>query len=263
MAKSKRLYEDISSAVFSLWQSTRIALEVETFCAFIDTECEVPWMSIALPAARMLSRRQALSAVVRLKALFEERKRKLRFEIVEQCWPGIPEILLCSGLKQTERAPIMICTPGSFCKSPTKMPVGLVTHTSSENEIVRYVATQREAYGVTDSAVSLEQEAGALRRDIANQRNVCATVELSGEPAGCALTMGFGGVCELAGVGTIAKYRRRGVGLSVSSFLLERHFLSGGRFAWLTPGGPESEALYKKLGFSRIGAYQLNFEIDE
>jgi ribosomal protein S18 acetylase RimI-like enzyme len=66
---------------------------------------------------------------------------------------------------------------------------------------------------------------------------------------------------ELAGVWASPGYRRHGHARTVCAALLRRFFLDlGGELAWLSAGDEDSEALYRTLGFTRVGT-QLNYAL--
>jgi GNAT superfamily N-acetyltransferase len=96
----------------------------------------------------------------------------------------------------------------------------------------------------------------------------CATIalaELDGEPAGTAYTLrtdGSAGPClYLAGVAVLAAARRRGVGATVSSWLLERGFGAGAELAHLNPDTDAAARLYGRLGFTETPGHDIYVDI--
>jgi GNAT superfamily N-acetyltransferase len=90
------------------------------------------------------------------------------------------------------------------------------------------------------------------RQGIAARSLRCALATVEAQPAGVGTTTPLAGVAELAGVGTLERFRRRGIASAVSSVLLADHFRDGD-VAWLSAGDDAAEAVYRKLGFERAG----------
>jgi predicted GNAT family acetyltransferase len=65
-----------------------------------------------------------------------------------------------------------------------------------------------------------------------------------------------GDICEIAGIGTLARFRRRGAGSAVSAALAADHFSRGGALAWLTAADEAARRVYLGIGFRPTGARQ-------
>jgi GNAT superfamily N-acetyltransferase len=100
----------------------------------------------------------------------------------------------------------------------------------------------------------------ALRRDIAAGAAAACLAWRGGEAVGAGSVQIARGVCELVGIGTLPKHRRRGAATAVSAWLVRGHFAAGGELAWLTAGDEAAEAVYQRIGFRRLGSDQLNFD---
>jgi predicted GNAT family acetyltransferase len=61
------------------------------------------------------------------------------------------------------------------------------------------------------------------------------------------------GVAELAGLGVLEGFRRRGIGAAVTAELTRRALASGTRLVWLTPGDEGAERIYARAGFAVEG----------
>lgn len=99
-----------------------------------------------------------------------------------------------------------------------------------------------------------------LRPDMASSISSRMSVENQTNRGGSG---GVGTFCtgnsELAGVGTLPAFHRRGIAAAVSSALLAEHFAGGGR-AWLSAAGEVARALHAKIGFQDAGV-QLNYTL--
>jgi GNAT superfamily N-acetyltransferase len=69
------------------------------------------------------------------------------------------------------------------------------------------------------------------------------------------------GVSELAGIGTKAAFRNRGVASSVVSRLVEHAALRGVALLWLTPEDEAAERIYARSGFARDGGMMVHISM--
>jgi GNAT superfamily N-acetyltransferase len=157
--------------------------------------------------------------IKRLQALYRTRREPLRIEFHESAWPGLGVALEAAGFEPESRNPLMACSPEAF----RPMTAGPIT--------VRFEAADPE-------------HPGRMR----------AIGTIDGVVGGHASLGGIEGVAELYGVVTEPAFRRRGVASALCSALLQWHFDRGGSLAFLDAENPGAEALYRRLGFTAIGA---------
>ncbi len=86
----------------------------------------------------------------------------------------------------------------------------------------------------------------------------CILARLDGVPAGAGSTLAAAGVAELAGIGTLARFRARGIGSAVTARLAADLFATGTGTAWLTAGSNAAGRVYERLGFRPLEAFQRN-----
>src|SRR5439155_6150810 len=60
------------------------------------------------------------------------------------------------------------------------------------------------------------------------------------------------GVSELAGLGVVEQYRRRGIGAAITSWLAQAAFDNGAEEVFLTPAGEAQERIYGRVGFTPV-----------
>jgi ribosomal protein S18 acetylase RimI-like enzyme len=88
---------------------------------------------------------------------------------------------------------------------------------------------------------------------------------LDGDPVGTAYTLRSDGAAGpslyLAGVAVLPAARRRGIGIALSSWLLERGFAAGAEFAHLNPDTDEAARIYARLGFVETTGLDIYVDI--
>lgn len=199
------------------------------------------------------------TAVVALVAAFAGARREPRLEFFAERWPGLAPALEVAGFRRELEAPVLAsdrAPPG------VDAPGGvLLLGRGTDPGLVRAaLARASQAFGMGDTADP--GELAQFRLDLAEGATVAAVRLEGGEPVAGACLVGVGaGDAELAGVWTRDGHRRRGHARAVCAYLL-RMFLgvNEGGLVWLTAGGPGSEALYRGLGFNRVGT-QLDYAL--
>ena len=158
-------------------------------------------------------------AIRRLRARYRALHDPLRIEFNEEGWPGLGTALEHEGFVLESRNPLMACRPATF------RPRGAASVEMRFLEVdPRHPSTQRVAG------------------------------EIDGIVAGRASLGSIDGVAELYAVVTDPPYRRRGVAATLCSALISRHFEDGGALVFLDAENEGAVALYRRLGFTLIGA---------
>jgi predicted GNAT family acetyltransferase len=63
---------------------------------------------------------------------------------------------------------------------------------------------------------------------------------------------------EIAGVGTLPAYRRRGLASAVTAALAIDAFDRGIEVVWLSAADVDVAAMYARIGFRRVGTYVIS-----
>lgn len=184
---------------------------------------------------------------------FQSRNRRPRLEFCRELWPGVPSLLEGAGFELEIAAPIMLLPREGWLPIEPVIPSHLAV--GSEAGELRKIANV--AFGMPDddtadnSSTAEQLDTGSL---------LGALCEIDGKAVGCGYAQGNQTVREIAGIGTLPDFRRRGIASSVITTLLTKFFLDGGKVAWLTPGDDGAEAVYTKLGF-KPAATQVNYRL--
>ena len=183
---------------------------------------------------------------------FQAYDRMPRMELIREIRKPLIELLLKEGFEIECELPIMICTEETFLPQ-TNPAIGLefVTQASDPVPFMR-VADQAFEHDEPITPERIESMRQSLRRGT----SWAALARIDGQPAAVATLVVSDSVAELAGVGTLPEFRRRGAALTVSTFLLEE-FFKHGEIVWLSAGDETAQAVYERLGFRLLGT-QVN-----
>jgi ribosomal protein S18 acetylase RimI-like enzyme len=216
----------------------RDAVGAGPFTAFFKPGDPMRFLNYAIPEERA---RVTAADVDALAEPFEARGRLPRLEYVESEAPGLAQALEAGGYACEARLDLMTCTPETLLSPPR--PAGLRLErvdASSPPETVRtLVRTQRAAFG----------EPGEGDGPVGASVGMLAT--LDGEPAAAGLfTAPEDGLTEIAGLGTLEPFRRRGIAAALTAALAGTAFSGGVQIAFLTPGDDDTRRVYERAGFA-------------
>lgn len=229
----------------------RDVANVGPFRAFISGSREV-LMNLAVPVAACDDWAGAIAA---LTAHFEAADRLPRLEYFAELYPDLARALEAAGYSRDMTAPVM--TLDASARAWPSPDAGLdlrFVRSDAPSEIDAYVAMQANAYGEGGADWAPMLASGILEGDM---RVLAAWRD--DKPIAGATLMPADAAAELAGVGTVPAFRRRGLALAVCESLLADHADRGGRLVWLS-AGPETGSLYRRLGFRQVGT-QLNYRL--
>jgi ribosomal protein S18 acetylase RimI-like enzyme len=190
----------------------------------------------------------------------------LAIEWVEEVTPGLGDLAHGYGLA-TERYPLLVLTRDAFRAAPPPAEVQLVVAAAAaELGLARAVA--HVAFGFGGTAVG---EAGPAERDAtaagadpdhlawfaddaAAGRTITITAAVGSDGVvATGVVKPVGDAAEVMGVATLPAFRRRGLGLAVTSALVEAAFDRGVDLVLLSADGDDVARVYERLGFRRIG----------
>jgi ribosomal protein S18 acetylase RimI-like enzyme len=217
----------------------RRRVQVEGFDAFFHPRTDNRHLNFAMP------RPDEPRAVAEMVDAFEAAERMPRVEWVQEAAPDLEGVLAEAGFTEELRTPVMTSTaPGALEPLPGLAFEAVTAH--AEPDLIRtFLTTQREPFGaeadaVTDADVDgFTMGGGAL------------LARLEGEPAAAGLyTEPAEGLAELAGIGVLDHFQRRGIGARLTAELARHAFARGDvEVAFLTPGGEATGRVYERAGF--------------
>jgi predicted GNAT family acetyltransferase len=179
-------------------------------------------------------------ALETIRQAFAAENRWLSVELIEEANPGLAEVLAANGMTIASRPPLLTVETGALraLELPEKVTVSVVESAEDQAKV-----------GAVASAAYEDELASPFQPDPANGGSVL--VRWDGVPvATAAWTAVADGVTEVAAVGTLHEYRRRGLGAIATAAAAQAGFeRCGATLAWLTPGDDGADRVYRGIGF--------------
>ena len=206
------------------------------FEAYLHRRDRLRFLNYAVPLERATV---GIEEAAELAAVFEARERVPRLEFVESEAPGLASVLEAAGYELEARLDLMTCTPAALRRpsGPAGVQLEVIEGEDPSARVLR--VTQRAAFGAPDEGADHGMGASV---------GILAT--LDGEPAaGGVFTAPEDGLAELAGIGTLPQFRRRGLAAALTGALAAEAFSRGVEIAFLTPGDADTRRVYERAGF--------------
>jgi ribosomal protein S18 acetylase RimI-like enzyme len=194
-----------------------------------------------------------------------ERQRALgvpeSFEWTADVSPALRAAVEAAGLSVAEYPLMALLDEGQPPRLPDGVTLRLVT---PDDDLARIGAVAAVAFGVPGTAAGPEgvdalaraelssEMAGFVRERLRAGRTVTAAAFTAEGPVATGSYQPVGNVSEVAGVGTLPAYRRRGLGAAVTGLLVEDARRRGIQTIFLTAGSEDVARIYHQLGFRRI-----------
>lgn len=181
-------------------------------------------------------------ALETVRTAFAAEGRWLNAELIEEANPGLADALAENGMTIVSRPPLLTVEPAGLLTPD--LPVEVTV------DVVTTPAEQSEVDAVAVAAYEAEELASPFQPDPVNGGSLL--VRWDGAPAATAAwTAVADGVTEVAGVGTIHKYRRRGLAAIATAYATKAAIERGGAtLAWLTPGDDGADRVYRSIGYT-------------
>jgi ribosomal protein S18 acetylase RimI-like enzyme len=211
------------------------------------------WANLAMPIRPPADLDEVTAAVKELRRRFAERGRTPRFLFKEPFFPGLASMLEQAELTLAEREPLMVCTPAGF--QPSRNPnvsVRFLRAADPDTDLAAFQTIWSESLD-DGSWVPTPDALAAFRAELDQPQHSAALASLGGRAVGTGFVASHGEGCEILRVATIPVARRRGVGATVSSSLVQTGFDGGATLAWLTAANAGAQALYERIGFRHVG----------
>jgi len=156
------------------------------------------------------------------------------------------------GLTDTETAPGMMVTPGSF--RPAAIDDAIVERAETQEALDEACEVMCAGFGMP-----CEWFRPMYRRDVLDAcRGEVYVVRAARRAVSTALCIHGGDSAGIFNVGTAEADRKRGYGAMVSSRAVESAMTAGARFAYLQSSAM-AESIYRRLGFENVSSYTIAF----
>ena len=229
---------------------------VGPFTVFINPRTDFKYFNYAIPDRPDLEGQtdaEAQAALEDVKAVFQARDRRPRFEFFEAYTPRLGGLLRANGFVEEGRQWSMLCRPRDFSLPPSV--AGLeVTRLDAEHharEDVRdFLLAQQQGFNPENTEpvdeAAIDEQARGYRES--GWRGLLGRVGL--EPAGVAsYAHPIYGVSEIAAVATREAFRRRGIGAYLTALATQAAFDAGAETACLTAEDERAGRMYERLGY--------------
>ena len=229
------------------------AIPVPPFTFYFNPDSDSVFSNYAIPEVPGDGRLG--EAITALKAAFHEHQRTPRLEYLEAFAPDLAAALEVNGFKQEIRTLLMVCTPDSFRAAPevSGLVIQPVDGTSPIEDQRAAVTVQDRSFGGDDAPEATEEKARQFFERFATQQMFMA--KLDGQLVSVVSLMpSYDGIAEIAGVGTVPAFRRRGIGAAMTWHAARAAFEQGVEAVFLTAMDERAGRVYTRVGFEGRGS---------
>jgi ribosomal protein S18 acetylase RimI-like enzyme len=227
--------------------SSRPGSRTGPFTVGLDPHSDDPMRNYAVPDHGACPGAGDIDAVI---TFFRHSHRVPRLEYIEEDAPRVWPALAAAGFTIERRTPVMTATPGTRL-TPRSADGIIIRQATSDADLTAAATVQHHAYqmpsppGPHDIArlTRLTQRGGLV---------AIAVYESSGTVTGTGLidvTGDHPAIGELAAVGVLTTFRRRGIASALSAYLARTAHSQGISLVFLE-AEPEEEQIYRRTGFT-------------
>jgi GNAT superfamily N-acetyltransferase len=227
-------------------------VRVSPFTIFIHPDAAAPYENYAIPDIPVAG--DLHTSLAKLRATFQRYDRRPRITFIEPCAPELGAALHRHRFSEVGRQQVMLCTPGTFQPPPVAPGIAITTLTGDAplTEWQAAMTVGRRVFGSAAEPAVTAVEAEQHRQSWGRCQTLLAA--LDGQIVGVgALMAPTDGLTELAGIGTLATFRRRGIATLLTAHAVQLAFARGISRVFLT-AGPQAARIYARVGFQSIGA---------
>jgi GNAT superfamily N-acetyltransferase len=217
------------------------------FVGTVDTASDNPFRNYAIPIHDATPTGENVGALI---AWFQQKHRIPRLEFATAAAPDVEAILIRAGFSVEGRLPLMTCQRRNLRVFPC--PEGIEIAIAVEMSSLRQAAeVQNQAY---EGREATEDDVQRLLRNVASGGSVLLAFEKeSGAPAGAGLfSPPASGVTEIAAVGVLPLFRRRGIARALTARLTQHAFEKGIAWPFLMAASEPEERIYSRVGFTTM-----------
>jgi len=237
------MHATLQASLRAALRGRRDVESIGPFLAGFDADDDSPFRNYAIPDE---GARPTLEEVEALRRAFARRHRLPRLEFLPAAAPAVEAALLQGGFATEDRLPIMTCSPKQLRELPP--PPGITLAVAVGNEALRQAAAiQNTAYAAPEPTAA---DVARLQHTI----DAGGVVGLAQEVAGGGVASGLvaapsRGFAELAAVGVLPAWRRRGIAAALTGTLGRAAFDRGVPVLMLMAHEAE-QAVYARTGFT-------------
>jgi GNAT superfamily N-acetyltransferase len=221
------------------------SVRVGPFTAGFSDDSANPYANYAVPDD---DARPSAGEVAELIAAFERRDRKPRLEYLPSVSPLVRPALEAAGFTVEGLLPLM--TLAELVQPPSVAGIELAPVESDET-VRGMVAAMHLAYGEPPPT---EQDVIGRKKSLERGGFALLARSADGAAVGCGLvTVPIDGVAEIAGIGVVPGWRRRGIAAAVTARLVLAAWELGVRTPFLMAADDNAAGVYTRVGFQLGG----------
>jgi GNAT superfamily N-acetyltransferase len=168
--------------------------------------------------------------------------------------PEVADDLRAAGATEVETRAVLALSVDRLPETP--WPAGLrVDRVHGPAEVAEFTESYAPSLGLADTAVAATADR-EINRTTGYDDMIRFAARIDGRVVGTAGLSVSNGVAGVYTVATDARYRRRGIGGAVVGAALRAARYRGLRVATLQ-AGPDSEPVYRRMGFAKVSDYRL------
>ena len=250
MSSDIHMLQAIQDAYVDSTSKDRTVVANRAFVAMLNIDDPLKYLNGAIPIQEPTQ-----SDVAWLISAYRDNCRTPFLEFFSDLWPSLPQTLEEAGFVKENEHPIMILRRTDWTTIELPFEISISRSTVDDCDLLARV-TSSAFEDCDDISIAAQRSQGEMERflrAISSGRWLAVLARYANGIAGAGLAVGNNSIREVAGVGTLPKFRRRGVARAVTSALTEWHFENGGELAWLTPGDAGAEGVYSSVGYRHAG----------
>jgi GNAT superfamily N-acetyltransferase len=231
------------------------AVNVPPFTLYFHPSDPLPYLNYAIPDEVPGDTASLAAPLARLRAEFDARRRRPRFEFVEAAFPDLGPALEASGFTIEARPQIMVCRPEGLRAVPPVPGLSIETLSAASplDAFREFLHLQRRAFGLPDAGAVSDPDARWLRDGLG--AGLCFVGRIGGEAVSVSMFLDpHDDLTELVGICTLESRRRRGLGGALTQAALEAAFGRGVAAAFLSAADARAGRVYEAAGFTPFGS---------
>jgi ribosomal protein S18 acetylase RimI-like enzyme len=217
---------------------------VGPFLVAFDADDASPFRNYAVPDD---GANPTVAQIEDLRRAFLQWDRLPRLEFLPAAAPAVEPALLAAGFTTEARLPVLTCTAAQLRASPP--PPHVTISTVADRDTLRDAAhVQNDAYGGGQPS---EADVARLQRTVGSGGHVALARHADGQAIGSGIvTAPSDGIAELAAVGVLAAWRRRGTAAALTSALARAAFDGETATVMIMAAEAPEQRIYARVGFT-------------
>jgi ribosomal protein S18 acetylase RimI-like enzyme len=195
-------------------------------------------------------------SLARMRAECAARRRRPRFEFIHEAAPGLDAALRAAGFVEQARQSLMVCTAATVRAAPPVPGLHIQEWDGAAplDALQAVLTVQRRGFDPGDAGSATPDEARHLARTLGGGRAFLARLDGQAAAAGiysAPLEAGPQGTrfAEIAGLATLAPFRRRGIATALAARAAQSALDRGVDVVCLVAEDERAGRVYERVGF--------------